>query len=1187
MANIKTRVYLYDSSVYSEDMPTVDWYKGTEYTDYVLLGNSNTDNLDDTLDVSSLTLVGLPFQDEFAPETKFIIDVCQDQTNEDGTTSEVIVETFHHCVDTDTVEKPILSNDSYYNHNITFIEAAVMAQKRLCDNIAVTYRLKDVTLNIAPSYNVTDTIQLNQSDTSMALSQNFGRTGGFGWKKTIFGHNFKWVMPTWYTVDLGGANTNVVPDWSYWEAIKQNVVIPDGSTSTTIKLPIPMLECWCGVKNTQTFAKNGCCSIDIIVSRKAFSSPTSEEIVQQLTINPSSQPTTPNWGENWQPDNFAYSIASKTYGIIQDKVTYHLGGIDTGIDNDSMVAQSENFNALNRVLTLTIESGYSYSIIIKRHAFDYDTYKTYVGNQFVLGDHYSAYPCVYAYSENSGAFFWQSIQTDFNNVTNDNYPLVTTQINGVAEEETVSIFTQSALPATALQLFNKSQLTTQKVQKINGIAIDNTPTTFYLEDTDKQRLDNTQIVESFYQQKNLWEIFMEVGKYIHSRPKVLFGKDERFVLNWKEYGKTEQYTDQATAVSVYNSRFVEEYVCSCASYIANMVQLGGSITEKIAPKSSSDDYLVYNDVAELIVQKNIIEILSVSATNSSGVTQDITPYVYEESVYNILPVQASRSANKGLAIYYTLGTNKIVGLNYQLPSINTGGGDTDYAIKRILGTAFGIAVNLWSTIIANEYTFTVSYRTKDTLRSDQSRPDLRKYLLSSKYDNVPLHNQFNNQTDTVVDSVKFGNNIYGKLIRTGNKVYTKLEWVGDLRQLKHSGELYNVDGDLYYVSKVKNTYFSDHIESEVEFTKDFNRLSQIIGIPSEPRFYEISEQSLIRREVAYNDYLILDTDLSKIITAPTRNQYIFLYIDQLCFQSGTAFYPAYALTAFKNDRNKITAPNNELYLTQVLTPVCTYSVENTLTVEWDMVDNFSAGDQVGETVNTVSTTDNAYRTLIPYRYSDIYGRCDLYDFAIFAQAPTLTASQIRALPACPETVVFDDYGMSSTNSQESLVSNTSGVALLKDNREALSFNYNLTMLTGSDRFVLSSYLWQEKTNFLQFALLNTEVNKLSNGTIAYNDILAVSTWSVSTITRGDWLTIGVKNSLSLDTSYANIRQLQPKSIAIIGTSDVNGNLNAGATYFVMARNIGDLIAQGTDEAIDEAFEDWQIGQFNKNACPKQ
>ena len=39
------------------------------------------------------------------------------------------------------------------------------------------------------------------------------------------------------------------------------------------------------------------------------------------------------------------------------------------------------------------------------------------------------------------------------------------------------------------------------------------------------------------------------------------------------------------------------------------------------------------------------------------------------------------------------------------------------------------------------------------------------------------------------------------------------------------------------------------------------------------------------------------------------------------------------------------------------------------------------------------------------------------------------------------------------------------------------------MLTGSDRFVLSAYMWQKNKTNMRIALLNEEVNKISNDTI--------------------------------------------------------------------------------------------------------
>ena len=66
MGKIITKLYEYDGNNEQNN------YRGLDYSQYILLGDGDVDNLDDTLDSVELTLVGLPFRDEFAPSSKFI-----------------------------------------------------------------------------------------------------------------------------------------------------------------------------------------------------------------------------------------------------------------------------------------------------------------------------------------------------------------------------------------------------------------------------------------------------------------------------------------------------------------------------------------------------------------------------------------------------------------------------------------------------------------------------------------------------------------------------------------------------------------------------------------------------------------------------------------------------------------------------------------------------------------------------------------------------------------------------------------------------------------------------------------------------------------------------------------------------------------------------------------------------------
>lgn len=1186
MSKIITRLYEYDSTQEANE------YRGKDYSKYILVGDADQDNLDDTLDSVALTLVGLPFRKEFSPKTKFIYEKWT--TNATGSVGRLF-KSWHIEVDNDAVEQPIMSDNHYFNHSITFLEASIDAQGRLVDNIAVTYRLKDVNLNIAPTYDTEAKAIKTISNVEYTPSKNFQYSLNSWNGVCVTGHNFKWVMPDWYQVTLNGVTKT--PQWEDWDNIKLNVEIPLNDSFTSVDIPVPMLQCWCGVKNSKGYKLNGYCSIDVIVSRK-LQTETQYQIVEQFTVNPAEDTlidaSTNTYETTWQKDTIMGDNLS--YGEIVSRVTAFDTEHSAAAFNPSYSKVSQkSLNRTNRVVHIDAESGYTYKVDFKRHVFK----DLIISKQ--LTDFYPA-----IYSSSKWKRYWVIIDIgkgDNNSPSyiNDNYPFTSLYFNAIKEGTQRSIYLANAPTETAYRLYQKAVLCTQDISKQEGVSVIDTKTSYYLEEADKQELQNTVIVESFYNQKNLWEIQLEVGKYIHARPINRFGSDNRYVTQWKRYGRTNTKKDFSTHISIYNSRFVEEYISALSSYVTNMVQLGGQITEIVPPKSTSDDFLVYNDVAEIIVDKKIIEILELKIIKiSNSEERDITSFVYEESVYNVLPIEERYNVNKGIAIYYKAGTNKIVGLDYQRPVINTGDQEGNYAIKNIIADVFQIVSDI-NEIKVNDYLFKITYRTNDSLRSNQVRPDLRKYILSTPYDNVPQHNQFNNQTDIVVDSVKFGNQNYGKLIRTGNTVYSKIEWVDSLENLKQSGELYTIDDELYYVSKVKNTYYDNYIISQVEFSKDFNRLSQIIGIPSEPRFYEISERSTIDREKTADDYLVLCADSEKfheegidgVIVPSEENGCITIaglyYVLDLLLGNSTN-YPKYAVTIFKSDIDTETVTGNENWIVETCTPISTYSLENTLTLEWDMQDNFSGGDQVGEAdVPPGTPTNRAYKTLIPFRYCDVYGRADLYDFAIVSDYDfSNDYNQVCNLPQNPIDLLSADILFSSVKRYADYRSHSKGQVLLKDNRETMHFNYNLQLLNDSDRFVFSSYMWQKNKTNLKIGLLNTEINKLSTNIITNNDFLITDIPFTADVKRdyNDHLYIGIDVYSSLQqyasTQEQTLEELLEgvQAIVIYDTKEVNNYVNAGAKYFVFGRNVGDLTAE-------EKAKDWFLTYLDKDMFPKQ
>ena len=607
-------------------------------------------------------------------------------------------------------------------------------------------------------------------------------------------------------------------------------------------------------------------------------------------------------------------------------------------------------------------------------------------------------------------------------------------------------------------------------------------------------LENTKIIESMYQQKNLWEIICEIGHYIHAKPYLTFGNKYdgngnykgQLLLKFIKYGSMDLKDNKGTRNTIFNSKFVEEYISSLDCYVDNLLQLDSTITEVVVPSSESEDYLVYNDNAILKTKYPILEIvkLEVLRKTSSSYTEnawkDMTNYVYEYNVWKCLGIDTSVVPNRSIAIYYHLGEKKVEGMQYLVPSLHS---TQQYPIKKIIGEIYSMSSADITAINVNEYAFRITYRTKDSVRTRVVRPDIRKYLKNNLYDYMPVHSQFRNQTDKIVDSEKYGDNVYGELIRTGNRVIEESRWTTTIADINEIGDLVKLDDDnLYYVSKVSTLVYADHYESTIEYTKDFNRLSQIIGITSEPRFYEISEQSQIRREININQPVSFATDLDNIDFNTTHKIFnplsTYNMLSYLLSSTTNGKYNR-AKINYKGVYKEYDTDSND-FDTTVYTDVL-WSIQNTtLSFEFDMQDNFMVDNIYGDAGLTYpngfwsfidfcyngSANQQAYKTLEPVRYTDVYGRADTCQITLgwntatyddfLNPLRTYTQSQVveKIEGASQESVLFySGFSAFQTATTRSMI-------LLKDNREALSFNINFSFITDSDRNIVSNKIWK-------------------------------------------------------------------------------------------------------------------------------
>ena len=293
-------------------------YKGTDYSAHILSGFDYTDDLTEVLDVCNITLVGLPFRTEFDPTTKFILELYIAEGE-----NEALFESYHLCVANDLVEQPILSDDGYFNHAITFNEASVIAQGRIIDDCTETYKLKDVSLDVRPTYDEDETCKNTNKENDITPEQNgnngFTETGFVGYRTITYRFTRKYKFKFGSEYGLNGS----INDWNNFN---KNQVVAGGGTHKT--LPIPMVVEQVGKKDDTGYEdhENFCSTKTMVFIRNAQSNDewqldTTFGNNGVLITNPSTSNATENdWQSDWKFVD-AHGQSEKGYGSNGRKIT--------------------------------------------------------------------------------------------------------------------------------------------------------------------------------------------------------------------------------------------------------------------------------------------------------------------------------------------------------------------------------------------------------------------------------------------------------------------------------------------------------------------------------------------------------------------------------------------------------------------------------------------------------------------------------------------------------------------------------------------------------------------------------------------------------------------------------------------------------------------------------------------------
>ena len=570
-----------------------------------------------------------------------------------------------------------------------------------------------------------------------------------------------------------------------------------------------------------------------------------------------------------------------------------------------------------------------------------------------------------------------------------------------------------------------------------------------------ERYDKVFAPEFTATEDTLREQLKLILSYVHAEPWL----DENDVIKVTEYGGTKN-SAAASLPYVYNavSSHINEYCTEVRSHAQNLVSSLGYARGVITDPGNG----LYRSVRSDTAYVRINEGNAVAVTNAPiypiekvycGIaTQDgsgwrlapveITPYVFEETEYsaNLSSYAGGYPYSKQYAIYYTQGEPNLKGLFYKAPDAISTANFSCFAISNILASVTGLNAedidNMLTDAVggAASLVFSITYK---PISSHFVSHGKQLYVKGE----TP-YMQLYNQSENLVESQYYGENLRGVAARLGNIEKERTFILKNINDVPRVGEL--LDG--YAISAVSCELYPFDIKCTVGLTKDFNRISEYVGINSQKRMYEVSEIAAKDRAILIKETLVIGTKPSESYVG---EDYIFgdlaPFFNALDSRSANDGYKV-SLATFQGF-----TPSGDSVTSEVRLPVIARALGNIVTFNFSMKDNYSAGNKT-EFIES-SDKDIQGRWEQDVRYSDYYGRAWFADVYFYggnigenrtekwvAKNAYSTPARVSPLPKANERAKFYNH------------------LLRKDNRERISYNVELDIKTSREDIIVGTAL---------------------------------------------------------------------------------------------------------------------------------
>ena len=536
--------------------------------------------------------------------------------------------------------------------------------------------------------------------------------------------------------------------------------------------------------------------------------------------------------------------------------------------------------------------------------------------------------------------------------------------------------------------------------------------------------------------KTLKEALDIVGSYIHGVPKLRDDTPEFTEIYFDMLGGTERAILSDPKYPYITRLFatdIENYATELDTKVENLVNSidpnEGSVTEPfvggVRSTRSEERYARITESNMVISTDNPIQSIQSVRCYVNGKSVDITPYVFEAAEYGRMSsYDGVYPSSKAFAIYYEKGQKNIKGLQYKSPTVY-GGATSNYAITNILKAAadIDISAKAWEDGEYGNLKFTVQYTPIFS-----ARIKVRKSYIDPK---APKSTLYYNQSDNIVETRFYGENLKGAIARMGNVEEIRTYLLKSFDYIPKAGQLW---GDDMYVSSVSCALYGTYIECTVALTKDYNRKSGYIGINSQWRAYEVSEKTAYERDMVYTDYAVIGAKSGGPNTLTTSRTGTVI---RHAFQKYYTSAPITAAVVKSIDENGNIFAKNTV-------PVVSTAFGDVMSFRFGMADNYSAGERSDK--RELSSVTGYWQTDSPY--------CDYYG-EMFAMGLELGRTGNMDLNGDGAYDVPSGDFLSNSIFQ---TDDNNPLRIEKNGGEILSLNYELQFVTTIPQLVIGSAL---------------------------------------------------------------------------------------------------------------------------------